>query len=321
MSNNCSTTSLELHPHVRLIEFALYSLIFFFGALFNVLAFWMFSCKMKKWTETRVYVMNLVFADFSVICTLPSMVYLLWNKSARGELCQFTETMYFINMLVSIYIISFISIDRYIAIKHPLKAKTFRSPSKAALLCGLLWVLVIVSATIQLWHKHAALCSQTYIPMPAALSLLAIFFVFTLPLAILTFCSTEVIRNLKKHLNTNSPEEKSIQKAVHIIYANLIVFLICFMPAYLGLLARFILESVGSTCFLLCVVKNFSSVMRCIATSNCCLDSVCYYFVTREFQEAFLHPKASTQKPEATPPLADTDMLKEKGEQNPTCAT
>ncbi|NWW34377.1 GPR35 protein, partial [Panurus biarmicus] len=179
VSSNCSTTNLELHRHVRLLEFVLYSLIFLFGAVFNALAFWVFFCKMKKWTETRVYVMNLVFADFSVICTLPSMVYLLWSKSARGKLCQFTEMMYFLNMLVSIYIISFISFDRYIAIKHPLKAKTFRSPSKAALLCGLLWVSVIISATIQLWQTHAALCFQTYTLMPAALSLLAIFFVFT----------------------------------------------------------------------------------------------------------------------------------------------
>lgn len=303
VSNNCSTTNLELHHHVRLIELALYSFIFFFGAVFNVLAFWVFSCKMKKWTETRVYVMNLVFADFSVICTLPSMVYLLWNESARGQLCQFTEMMYFINMLVSIYIISFISIDRYIAIKHPLRARTFRSPTKAALICGLLWLLVISSATIQLWQRHSALCFQTHSPTPAALSLLAIFFVFILPLAILTFCSTEVIRNLKKHLNTNSEEEKSIQKAVHIIYANLIVFLICFLPACLGLLATFIMERVGVTCFLLCVMNNFSSVVRCIATSNCCLDSVCYYFVTKEFHEAFLWPKASTQKPETTQPL------------------
>ncbi|NWV33846.1 GPR35 protein, partial [Grantiella picta] len=179
VSNNCSTASLELHHHVLLTEFVLYSLIFFFGALFNILAFWVFFCKMKKWTETRVYVMNLVFADFSVICTLPCMVYLHWNKSGRGELCQFIEAMYFINMLVSIYIISFISIDRYIAIKHPLKARTFRSPAKAALLCGLLWVLVISSATVQLWHRHETLCFQTYDPMPTALSLLAIFFIFT----------------------------------------------------------------------------------------------------------------------------------------------
>ncbi|NXA88361.1 GPR35 protein, partial [Melanocharis versteri] len=179
VSNNCSTTNLELHHHIHLVEFALYSLIFFFGALFNALAFWVFFCKMKKWTETRVYVMNLVFADFSVICTLPSMVYLLWNESARGELCQFIEMMYFINMVASIYIISFISIDRYVAIKHPLKAKTFRSPSKAALLCGILWVLVITSATVQLWHRHGAHCFHTDAPTPAAFSLLAIFFVFT----------------------------------------------------------------------------------------------------------------------------------------------
>ncbi|XP_071423047.1 G-protein coupled receptor 35-like [Pithys albifrons albifrons] len=303
VSNNCNASDLELYHHVRLIEFALYSIIFFWGALFNALALWVFFCKMKEWTETRVYVINLVFADFFVICTLPAMAYLLWNKSTRGELCQFIEAMYFINMVVSIYIISFISIDRYIAIKHPLKARTLRSPAKAALLCGLLWVFVIIGATLQLWKRHAALCFQTYAPTPTALTLLAIFFVFTLPFVILTFCSTEVIKNLKKHLSTNSPEEKLIQKAVHIIYANLIVFVICFLPPYLGLLARFIMESTGATCFLLYVMKNFSSMMRCIATSNCCLDSICYYFVTKEFHEAFLPPKPSTEKTDQIQPL------------------
>ncbi|NXV46739.1 GPR35 protein, partial [Uria aalge] len=179
VSNNCSVANLELYHHVRLTEFVLYNLIFFFGALFNAFALWMFFCKIKTWTETKVYVINLVFADCFVICTLPSMSYLLWNKSTRNELCQFIEAMYIINMVVSIYIISFISIDRYIAIKHPLKARTFRSPSKAALLCGSLWVSVIISATLQLWQRHATLCFQKDTTAPAALGLLHIFFVFT----------------------------------------------------------------------------------------------------------------------------------------------
>ncbi|XP_069720936.1 G-protein coupled receptor 35-like isoform X1 [Phaenicophaeus curvirostris] len=295
-SSNCSVTDLELYHHVRLIEFALYILIFFSGALFNALALWVFFCKIKNWTETRVYVINLVLADCFVICTLPFMAYLIWNKSTRDELCQFVEAMYFINMVVSIYIISFISVDRYIAIKHPLKARTFRSPSKAALLCGLLWVSVITGATLHHRQRHATLCFQKDTTAPATLSLLSIFFVFTVPLAILSFCSTEVIRNLKRHLNTNSPENKLIQKAVYIIYANLIVFLVCFLPAYLGLLARFIMERVGATCFLIQVMRNFSSVTRCVATSNCCLDSICYYFVSKEFHEALLLPKSSTEK-------------------------
>ncbi|XP_074010297.1 G-protein coupled receptor 35-like [Numenius arquata] len=302
-SNSCSDANLEVYHHVRLIEFVLYNLIFFFGAVFNAFALWVFFYKIKKWTETKVYVINLVIADCFVVCTLPSMSYLLWNKSTRNELCQFIEAMYIINMVVSIYIVSFISIDRYIAIKHPLKARTFRSPSKAALLCGLLWVSVIIGTTLNLWQRHAALCFQKDTTVPATLSLFYIFFAFTLPLTILTFCSTEVIRNLKRHLNTNSPEDKSIQKAVHIIYANLIVFLVCFLPASLGILARFITERVGATCFMLQVMKNFSSVTRCIATSNCCLDSICYYFVTKEFHEALPLPKSSTEQTNQIPPL------------------
>ncbi|KFV06648.1 G-protein coupled receptor 35, partial [Tauraco erythrolophus] len=179
VSNNCSVTNLEVYHHVHLICLALYNIIFFFGVLFNGLALWVFFCKIKKWTETRVYVINLVFADCFVICTLPSMAYLLWNKSTRDKLCQFTEAMYIINMVVSMYIISFISIDRYIAIKHPLKARTFRSPSKAALLCGLLWVSVIIGVTLRVWQKHTTLCFQMDTTAPTTLSLLSMFFVFT----------------------------------------------------------------------------------------------------------------------------------------------
>lgn len=302
-SNSCGVTDIEVNRHVRLTEFALYILIFSFGSIFNALALWVFFCKIEKWTETRVYTINLIFADCFIICILPFMAYLIWNKSVRDELCQFIEAMYFINMVVSIYVISFISIDRYIAIKYPLKARTCRSPSKAALLCGLLWVSVIIGATLRFQKRHATFCFQKDATIPIAQALLSIFFIFSLPLAILTFCSIEIIRNLKRQLKTNSMEEKLIQKALYIIYANLIVFLICFLPTHLGILFRFIMEYVGTSCFLSQVMMDFFALTRCIATSNCCLDSVCYYFVTKEFQEAILLPKSSTDKTNQTQSL------------------
>ncbi|NXT00462.1 GPR35 protein, partial [Jacana jacana] len=178
-SNNCSATDLEVYYHVRLTGFVLYNLFFFLGALLNVLALWVFFYKIKKWTETKVYVMNLVFADCLIVCTLPAMSYLLWNKSIRHEFCQFVEAMYIVNMVVSIYIISFISIDRYLAIKHPLKARIFRSPSKAALFCGLLWVFVIIGTTVNIWKRRAAQCFEKDSTTPPTLSLLSIFFAFT----------------------------------------------------------------------------------------------------------------------------------------------
>ncbi|NWS70320.1 GPR35 protein, partial [Crotophaga sulcirostris] len=179
VSNSCIFVDLKIYEPVRLTEFALYILIFFFGALFNALALWVFFCKIKKWTETKVYVINLVLADCFVIFTLPFMAYLLWNKSSRDEFCQFIEATYFINMVVSIYIISFISIDRYIAIKHPLKSRTFRSPLKAALLCGLLWVSVIISSILQHRQRQATFCFQKDVTASATQSLLSILFIFT----------------------------------------------------------------------------------------------------------------------------------------------
>uniref|UniRef100_G1NRY6 G-protein coupled receptors family 1 profile domain-containing protein n=1 Tax=Meleagris gallopavo TaxID=9103 RepID=G1NRY6_MELGA len=263
---------IEVNPHVHLTEFALYIFTFFFGAIFNVLALWVFFCKIKKWTETRVYAINLVFADFFVICTLPFMAYLIWKKSVRSELCQFIEAMYFINMVVSIYIISFISIDRYLGIKHPLKARAFRSPSKAACLCGLLWLAVTIGTILKLQQRYADFCFQYDTSTPTALILLSMFFILTLPLATLTFCSIEIIRSLKKQLKTNSLEQKSIQKALYIIYANLIVFLICFLPPHLMLIARLIM-------------KVSIQILSCLANSNCCLDAFCYYFAAKESQE------------------------------------
>ncbi|OXB83511.1 UNVERIFIED_CONTAM: hypothetical protein H355_006358 [Colinus virginianus] len=295
-SNSCSFMDVEVNPHVRLTEFALYILIFIFGAIFNALALWVFFCKIKKWTETRVYAINLVFADFFVICILPFMAYLIWKNSVRDELCKFIEAMYFINMVVSIYIISFISIDRYIGIKHPLKARAFRSPSKAALLCGLLWLAVTIGAILQLQQRSAHFCFQNDTSTSPALILLSSFFILTLPLATLTFCSTEIIRNLKRQLKTSSLEEKSIQKALYIIYANLTVFLVCFLPSHLMLFAWLIMMRTETTCSLTHFMNNFSSMTRCIATSNCCLDCICYYFVTKEFQEAILLPKSSTDR-------------------------
>ncbi|NXC44949.1 GPR35 protein, partial [Penelope pileata] len=178
-SNSCNLTNAKMNNHIRLTEFSVYILIFFFGAIFNTLALWVFSCKIKKWTETRVYAINLVFADCFVICTLPFMAYLIWNKSDRDELCQFIEAMYSINMVVSIYVISFISIDRYMGIKHPLKARAFRSPLKAALLCGLLWLCVTIGAAFSILQRDADSCFQDNANKSTAAMLLSIFFIFT----------------------------------------------------------------------------------------------------------------------------------------------
>uniref|UniRef100_A0A674JIF3 G-protein coupled receptors family 1 profile domain-containing protein n=1 Tax=Terrapene triunguis TaxID=2587831 RepID=A0A674JIF3_9SAUR len=278
----------------------IYATIFPFGAAFNVLALWVFCCKLKKWTETRVYMINLVIADCSVVCSLPFKVYFLWNDWHRDTLCLTIQSIYLINMSMSIYIITVISVDRYIAIKYPLKAKSLRSPWKAALICGLLWVSTITGLNIKqrreetlCFQKESAnICFRKTSDDPAETILLSSILGFFIPLVILSFCSIQVIRCLKMKKNMSPPEETSIQKALWIVSMNLSVFIICFLPFNVGLLVRYAMDAAGAACSLRRNASLFIRVAAWVANSNCCLDTLCYYFVAKEFQEAssLLHP-------------------------------
>uniref|UniRef100_A0A8C4YJM8 G-protein coupled receptors family 1 profile domain-containing protein n=1 Tax=Gopherus evgoodei TaxID=1825980 RepID=A0A8C4YJM8_9SAUR len=284
-STNCNN-SLKLNYNVRLIQVIIYATIFPFGAIFNVLALWVFCCKLKKWTETRVYMINLIIADCSVVCSLPFTIYFIWNDWHRDTLCLTIQSIYLINMSMSIYIITVISIDRYIAIKYPLKAKSLRSPLKAALICGLLWVSTITGVNIK-QETSEPLCFQKLSTKPSTKTiLLSSILGFFIPLVILSFCSIQVIRCLKMKNNMSPPEETSIQKALWIVSMNLSVFIICFLPFNVGLLVRYAMDATGAACSLRNNASLFIRVAAWVANSNCCLDTLCYYFVAKEFQEA-----------------------------------
>ncbi|XP_014424565.2 G-protein coupled receptor 35-like [Pelodiscus sinensis] len=290
-STNCSN-SLKLNYNVQLIQVIIYATIFPFGAIFNILALWVFCCKMKKWTETRVYMINLVIADCSVVCTLPFTIYFLWNDWSRDMLCLTIQSIYIINMCMSIYIITVISVDRYIAIKYPLRAKSLRSPWKAAFICGFLWISVITSQNVNP-SREEPLCFQKLSTTPSASILYIWILVFLIPLIILSFCSIHIIRSLNKKIITNPQEKKLIEKAIYIVSTNMIVFIVCFLPVQVGMLARFVMEKNEFTCLAIKKIRIFISITSCIANSNCCMDAICYYFVAKEFREAssFSKPK------------------------------
>ncbi|XP_034637689.1 G-protein coupled receptor 35 [Trachemys scripta elegans] len=297
-STNCNNS---LSYNVRLIQVIIYATIFPFGATFNVLALWVFCCKLKKWTETRVYMINLVIADCSVVCSLPFQIYFFWNDWHRDTLCLTIQSIYLINMSMSIYIITVISVDRYIAIKYPLKAKSLRSPWKAALICGLLWVSTIIGLNIE-HRREETLCFQKVSTKPSTSVLFFLIFFFLIPLIILSFCSMHIIRSLKKRMITNPHENKLIEKAIYIVSANMIVFILCFSPVQIGMLARFVMEKNGVNCLAIQKIRIFINVAACIANSNCCMDAICYYFVAKEFQEAssFCKPKSHHSKTNET---------------------
>lgn len=97
--------------------------------------------KMK--TATNIYIFNLALADALATSTLPfqSAKYLM-NTWPFGEvLCKLIIAIDYYNMFTSIFTLTMMSVDRYIAVCHPVRALEFRTPVKAKMINVLIWVL------------------------------------------------------------------------------------------------------------------------------------------------------------------------------------
>ncbi|CAM9317837.1 unnamed protein product [Bubo scandiacus] len=283
---NCTKDDSMLQNSIVIFQLIVYIPVFCLGIPLNTIAFWVFCCKIKRWTETRVYMINLMVADSFLLFALPFLIYFTKYDHPTDKLCFTIRNIYFTNMPMSILIITLIAIDRYIAIKFPLKAKILRSPLKSASICGFLWIMVMIYSYLRLkfQERKEQFCFQKQSIQPSYSLLFSIIFGYFIPLGIVIFCSVQVIKCLKKKMATSPHETKLIQKAIHIVSVNLCVFIVCFSPLHITLLLRFAVDVAGA-CPLLSAVRASIQICACLANSNCCLDAFCYYFAAKEFQE------------------------------------
>ncbi|NXF47556.1 GPR35 protein, partial [Oceanites oceanicus] len=275
-----------LQNGVVLFQLIIYIPVLSLGVPLNMIAFWVFCCKLKRWTETRVYMINLMVADSFLLFALPFLIYFTKYNYPLDKLCFTILNIYFTNMPMSIFVITLIAIDRYIAIKFPLKAKILRSPLKSASICGFLWITLIIYSYLhpKFNDKKGQFCLREQSIQRNYSSLFSIIFGYFIPLGIVIFCSVQVIKCLKKKMATSPHETKLMQKAIHIVSVNLCVFIICFLPFYITLLLWFAMDVAGARS-VLSEVKASVQICACLANSNCCWDAFCYYFAAKEFQE------------------------------------
>ncbi|XP_053316157.1 G-protein coupled receptor 35-like [Spea bombifrons] len=288
---NCSDILKTRNQSLNTFLVAFLSVILLHGVIFNSFAIWVFCFKMKKWTETRVFMMNLLMSDCCLLLFIPFRIYAAQHKWNLGPVCcKVVLPAYFMNTYMSIAIITLISVDRYIAIKFPLKARSLRSPKKAATACGIVLMLLLGSYFYldfqsDFIFREPSFCFEKVFPDPLGRSLYFSILGFWVPLIIQSFCTVEIIRTLNRKDLINNHESKSVQKTIYIVSCNLTIFLVCFLPVNIGHVVRFTLESLKFKCSVIKNINHYVYGAQAIGDLNCCLDAVCYYFVAKEFWE------------------------------------
>lgn len=138
------------HPdEYKIAALVFYSCIFIIGLFVNVTALWVFSCTTKKRTTVTIYMMNVALLDLIFILTLPFRMFYY----AKGEwpfganFCQILAALTVFYPSIALWLLAFISADRYMAIVQPKYAKELKNTCKAVLACVGVWIMTLTTTT------------------------------------------------------------------------------------------------------------------------------------------------------------------------------
>nr|XP_046152282.1 lysophosphatidic acid receptor 6a [Oncorhynchus gorbuscha] len=290
-----------------------FSLVFIVGLITNMAAMYIFTCTLKLRNETTTYMINLVVSDLLFVFTLPLRVFYFLNQDwpFGGILCKLSVSLFYTNMYGSILFLTCISVDRFLAIVHPLRSRALRTKRNAKMVCVAVWVLVLAGSlptgfkleTTSPHHNHstARFCFENFssTQWKSHLSKVVIFIEtvgFLIPLLLNVVCSVMVLQTLRRPQTISRGGKLNKTKILRMIVVHLFIFCFCFIPYNVNLVF-YALVRTGTLkgCASETVVRTIYPIALCIAVSNCCFDPIIYYFTSETIQNSIKRKSTISQ--------------------------
>uniref|UniRef100_A0A8C4HBK5 Opioid receptor, delta 1b n=1 Tax=Dicentrarchus labrax TaxID=13489 RepID=A0A8C4HBK5_DICLA len=277
---------------------ALYSLICVVGLLGNVLVMYGVVRYTKMKTATNIYIFNLAFADALATSTLPfqSAKYLMSTWPFGEPLCKVVIAIDYYNMFTSIFTLTMMSVDRYIAVCHPVRALDFRTPAKAKLINVCIWILssavgvpVMIMAITKVTDKGNTACALRF-PKPewywdTVMKICVFIFAFVVPVLVITICYGLMILRLKsvRLLSGSKEKDRNLRRITRMVLVVVAAFIICWTPIHIFIIVKTMVVIDHKN---LLVVASWH---LCIALgyTNSSLNPVLYAFLDENFKRCF----------------------------------
>ncbi|XP_028995317.1 B1 bradykinin receptor [Betta splendens] len=195
-------------------------------------------------TVAELYLGNLALADFALLCGLP-----FWAVNVlRGfdwpygdALCKAVNAAATLNFYTSVYTLVMISVDRYLALVEPMRARWLRRTLYAKVACGLLWALGLLLSAPTLLHRRVVyveeygttscvLDFQHGSPWKVAHQVLLNTVGFVLPVAVIVLSSAKIVKALVQRQESVSLHDPSDTRAAVLVSAVALLFVLCWGP-------------------------------------------------------------------------------------------
>ncbi|KAG2460764.1 platelet-activating factor receptor [Polypterus senegalus] len=295
--------SCHVDSSFRYITFTVfYSLIFIVGGISNCYVLWVFTdmYPLKGMNDIKIYMINLTVADLLFLITLPLWIYYyhnLGNWTLPSFLCNLAGFLFFVNTYCSVAFLTVISYNRYHAVTKPLEAAQSSPRFRGLIISLIIWLVIAASASPYLFmeslNKDGSMmrCFEGYTSneISVAITHLIIIALFFIVFILIIFCNLLIIRTLlSQSVQTQVGNRGAVkQRALWMVCAVLLVFIICFVPHHLidgpWTMAVLGLWKKGN-CDLLQSLNDLHQVTLLLMGLNCTLDPILYCFATKKFR-------------------------------------
>ncbi|XP_077172628.1 G-protein coupled estrogen receptor 1 [Paroedura picta] len=244
----------------------------------------------EKMTIPDLYFINLAVADLILVADSLIEVFNLDEKYYDITIiCTFMSLFLQINMYSSIFFLTWMSFDRYIALAKVMRSNLFRTMEHARLSCGLIWLASITAALVPFTAVHLQHSGEIYFCFADVREIqwMEITLGFIIPFAIIGLCYSLIVRVLIRAHKHRSLRLRR-QKALRMIFVVVLVFFICWLPENVFISVQLLqkTELVPSRS------QSFrhshpltGHIVNLAAFSNSCLNPLIYSFLGETFRD------------------------------------
>ncbi|XP_042351946.1 P2Y purinoceptor 3-like [Plectropomus leopardus] len=272
------------------------------GLPLNLLSLWVFFHRLRRWTRSTVFLFNLTLADTSWLLALPYLIHfhldhLYWRLGL--PLCIGVRMLYHNYFYLSIFFVTCISVDRYLAIVHPLRSLVLLGRRQTCLLCVAVWVatllLSIPVSTMGLIQtcpgSNRTICtlyillSETGETLPYSLFCTIVGFLF--PLLSICYCGLRSVRELRLRPCRPDPHNKQ-RRLRRVLCSALVFFAMFYLPYHLSRNAAIVMRAIypDSPASWRHADLAFALEM-CICSLITCINPLFSCFMGRQFRREF----------------------------------
>lgn len=291
------------HEIIYILVPIVYGSIFVIGIVGNGMVVAVIYCYMKLKTVANIFVLNLAVSDLTFLITLP-----MWATSTAkryywpfGEfLCKASAGLVIFNLYTSIFFLMALSIDRYLAIVHPVQSRRFRTVVYARVTCVAIWLfafaLSLPTALTRDVHNisnlNGTVCGSLHNNIESlkelllAVGLMKSLLGFLVPFIVIISCYCLIGRALLSARTIQKSSRSRDDEVLRMLAATVLAFFLCWAPHQVfHLMQVFTQLTKAENCPLLEIIDTAMPFTICISYFNSCVNPIVYGFVGRNFRK------------------------------------